>query len=109
MEISDRHVGFNIGGEGKPDERLLKTAHHILERWAEFESELAAFLVSEIEANDYFAPYTGEIQRLIIDDVCLFWPDRPEDGMIYFTEGEDGRLWRCDYVNGKPQNLGFDD
>jgi len=109
VEVGGSHVGFNIGGEPKPNEGLLATAHQILNRWPDFEGEVTTFLASEIGANEFFAPYAAEIQQLVIDDICLFWPERPDDGMIYFSGGEGDRVWRCDYVNAKPQNLGFDD
>ena len=108
VELGGRQVGFKIGGEGKPDERMLQAAYGIIAQWNDFEHALAAFLVSETEANEFFPPYATEIEQLVIDDICLFWPERPKDGMIYFRGGEDERLWRCDYVNGKPQSLGFD-
>jgi hypothetical protein len=38
------------------------------------------------------------------------WPDRPDDGMIYFDgPGTEERIWRCDYVGRRAQDLGFDD
>jgi hypothetical protein len=28
--------------------------------------------------------------------------------MLFFEGGEEGRVWRCDYINRKPNGLGFD-
>ena len=42
------------------------------------------------------------------EDVWLFWPDRPDNGMIYFQVPDESRVWRCDYVSRKPRGPGFD-
>lgn len=107
--LERRKIGFAIGGKWTPDNSLLNAAHRIIARWPEFESKLAAFLVAEVQANDFLAPYFDEIQRLVIGEICLVFPQPPGNGMIYFSGGKGNRLWRCDYLNGKPQNLGFDD
>jgi hypothetical protein len=52
--------------------------------------------------------WSKEMAELTIEDVCLFWPDRPNDGMIYFHGPDETRVWRCDYVNREPRDLGFD-
>lgn len=46
---------------------------------------------------------------MFLEEVCLFWPERPNDGMLYFkTENETGRLWHSDYRNRTPVGLSFD-
>jgi hypothetical protein len=56
----------------------------------------------------HLAPFAGEIRQLVIEDVCLFWPTRPDDGMIYFKGPNAFRVWRCDYIGRTPVALGFD-
>ena len=106
--VGSRTIGFKIGGEGKPDERLLTHAHDIVRALPQFEQLVSAFLADEARHVKYLASFGDEICKLSIDDVCLFWPDRPDDGMIYFKGPNELRLWRCDYVARKPLGLGFD-
>jgi hypothetical protein len=40
--------------------------------------------------------------------VCLFWPERPNDGMLYFKGPDETRVWRSDYRNRLAEGLGFD-
>ena len=63
----------------------------------------------EAESRDYPEDAKSELARLEIDNISLFWPDRPNDGMIFFRGSEhDNRLWRCDYIARKPTGLGCD-
>ena len=66
------------------------------------------FLADEARTVKCLTQYADEIRQLAIQDVCLFWPDRPDDGMIYFKGPDEFKVWRCDYVARKPQGLGFD-
>jgi hypothetical protein len=51
----------------------------------------------------------AELANLKIENISLCWPDRPEDGMIFFRRSEnDIGLWRCDYIARKPTGLGCD-
>jgi hypothetical protein len=52
---------------------------------------------------------SGEIRQLRLEFVGLLWPDRPNDGLLYFNGPNEYRVWRCDYISRKPQILGFDD
>jgi hypothetical protein len=38
----------------------------------------------------------------------LFWPHRPNDGMIFFDGPDECRCWRCDLIGRVPVGLGFD-
>ena len=106
--VSGRTVGFKIGGEGRPDAKLIAHAQDIVRALPDFEQSVSSFLVSEIQTAKHLAQFADEIRQLTIDDVCLFWPDRPDDGMIYFKGPDEFKVWRCDYVARKPQGLGFD-
>lgn len=99
-------VGFGIGGRQTPDPALIRHAVDILNDYSHFKAMVADFLKAE---TVHFKEYEEEIERLTIDDVCLCWPERPNDGMIYFNGPDDCRVWRCDYVSRKPKGLGFDD
>ena len=106
--IGSKTVGFMIGGEGKPDARLIAHAHDIVRSLPEFEQSVSEFLAGEARTVKHLTRFTDEIRQLTIEDVCLFWPDRPDDGMIYFKGPDEFRVWRCDYVARKPRGLGFD-
>ena len=62
----------------------------------------------EAETANFDALYTNEIRRLRLESICLFWPKRPSDGMLYLEGGLRNRIWRFDYVGRKPAGLGFD-
>ena len=100
-------AGFEIqiSGTPHPDPALLAHAADILQRKEAFLAEIIAFTKSEGET---VRSYRDEIAGLRVERVCLFWPDRPDDGMVFFSGGRDYRLWRCDYVARKPRGLGFD-
>lgn len=101
----DDVLNFAIAGTEEPDSRLINHALDILSNCRRFRAMMDEFLRSEIGR---LAGYEREIEQLTIDEVCLFWPDRPDDGMIYFNCPNDIRVWRCDYIGGKPRCLGFD-
>ncbi len=106
VAVADRSVGFKIGGESKPDSALIEHARDIVRGFAEFNKTVCEFLAMETRRIPGAA---DEIRQLVIQDVMLFWPKRPDDGMIYFKGPDKYRVWRCDYVGRKPRNLGFDD
>ena len=87
---------------------LLAHAADILRKRDAFVAAVSQFLKEEAEKIRSPRSYRDEIEGLKIDRVCLFWPERPDDGMISFSGGRDYRLWRCDYVARQPKGLGFD-
>jgi len=107
--VGSRTVGFKIGGKGKPDTLLIAHAHDIVRSLPDFEGSVFAFLADEALTAKHLTRFADEIRLLTIEDICLFWPDRPDDGMIYFKGSDEFRVWRCDYIARKPQRLGFDD
>ena len=94
--VGGRSIAFTIGGRGRPDARLIAHAHDIVRSLPEFEQSVTAFLADEARKVKHLAEVADEIRQLAIEDVCLFWPDRPDDGMIYFKGPDEFRLWRCD-------------
>jgi len=98
-------IGFEIGGDHTPDERLIAHAVDISNQPAEFMSMVAVFLETEAKRNKRMA---DEIRQLVLESVCLWWPQRPDDGMLYFAGPDKYRIWRCDYRKRKPVGLGFD-
>lgn len=109
ITVGSRTLGCKIGGESQPDSRLMAHAHDIVRSLPEFEQLVSAFLADEARTVKHLTRFADEIQQLRIEDVCLFWPDRPDDGMIYFKGPDESRVWRCDYVGRKPRGLGFDE
>jgi hypothetical protein len=94
-----------IGGGAAPDENLLAHAREVAANHDHFSESVSSFLRSEA-AN--FPGAEKEILSLQLESLGLFWPARPNDGMLFFEGGEEGRVWRCDYINRKPSGLGFD-
>ena len=98
---------FTIGGGEQPDATLLAHAHDILDDYESF-TKLVVDCI-ESESSDYPGEVKAELAGLAIDDIALFWPDRPDDGMIFFSgPNDDVRLWRCDYIARRPTGLGCD-
>lgn len=104
-KVGDQQVRFLIGGKDAPDPTLLAQAVAILEDFDRFCRTVHEFLKREAMARPRF---TQEILQLRVADVCLFWSDRPNDSMIYFSGPDRFRVWHCDYVNREPVALAFD-
>jgi hypothetical protein len=107
---TDRDVGFRfqISGIVEPDKALLAHAADILQNKDDFIARVMQCVRSEAELVRSLRPYRDEIDGLRVERVCLFWPNRPDDGMIFLSGGRDYRLWRCDYIARQPKGLGFD-
>jgi hypothetical protein len=103
--IDGRAIRFLIGGDDLPDQGLVQHAVAILDDIEAFRRRIRGFLQVEAAAKPRFA---NEIKQLEISHVCLWWPNRRDDGMIYFTGPDRFRVWRCDYIDGTPTSLGFD-
>lgn len=104
-ETSAHSFTIRMGGKNAPDVSLVQHARDVVSSAAEFERQITEFLMREALS---FKAGESEILALRLESLNLFWPKRPNDGMIYFDGGHDGRVWRCDYINRKPQSLGFD-
>ncbi len=107
VDVHGRRITFTLGGDLAPDPALLAHARDIVAELDAFEIRVREFLKAEAAAIGD-AEARAEIESLKLDDVCLFWPDRPNDGMIYFAGASDERLWRCDYVQRECRSLGCD-
>ena len=99
-------VRFQITGDRTPDPRLLVHAQDIAANFPAFQEMVRATL--EAEAATFNPFYTEEIKGLRLESIHLFWPKRPDDGMLYLAGGRNDRLWRFDYVHRRPAGLGFD-
>ena len=98
---------FTIGGKNEPDAALLAHAHEILRDYDAFRKMVKDCI--EAESREYPKNARAEVAALEIDDISLCWPDRPDDGMIFFRGSDhDVGIWRCDYVARKPRGLGCD-
>jgi len=105
--LEGREVTFAIGGSDGPDEKLIEHAVAIVDDFGAFCAMVEAFLRDEARAMPEVA---DEIATLKLEAITLSWPDRPDDGMLWFEGLEESyRIWRCDYVGRKPVGLGFDD
>jgi hypothetical protein len=105
--VGGAHVCVQIGGRYTPDAELIAHARDILREFSRFQVGVATFL--EAEANrEAWVAFGEEIRSLKIRDICLFWPDRPDDGMIFFDGPDECRCWRCDYSARTPTCLNFD-
>ena len=106
VTIGDRKINLQIGGESEPDARLLRHAREIVSAFEEFEAKVTSCLEA---GKPQFKAHEQEIEHLQIESIALYWPERPEDGMIYFQGPDKYRLWRCDIIQRTPTGLGFDD
>ena len=80
-----RPICFQIGGRYEPDSALIDRGRDILGSFDRFSAEVAAFLAAQA-ARDALAPFAVEIRALAIQDICLFWPRRPDDGRFRRSE-----------------------
>jgi hypothetical protein len=96
-----------IAGDAEPDSRLLPHARDLFTN----PSTLLAAVPGVLNRAAVEIPEaTEEILGLHVESVSLFWPDAPDDGMVYFDgPSTDERVWRCDYTERRLQPLGFDD
>jgi hypothetical protein len=96
-----------MAGDDQPSPHLIQHARDIFAS----PDKLFADVVPVLKAAGEEIPVAArEILGLQIESVALMWPDRPEDGMIYFDgPGTEERIWRCDYIGRRPRDLGFDD
>ena len=99
-------IGFLVAGSERPDSGLLETARTVLASSESFMAAVQEYLRREADRGGALAE---ESQALRLEEVCLFWPNRPKDGMLYFKGSDpERRVWRCDWLNGIPQPLGYD-
>jgi hypothetical protein len=97
-----------MAGRAMPDPNLLAHAREVAENPEQFCEMIAFFLRSEASALSAFPSAQEEVLSLRLESLNLFFPSRPNDGMLYFEGGKDNRVWRCDYIGRKPDGLGFD-
>ena len=107
----DNRASFQLKlgeGDSEPDPELIAAAREIVGVPTQFCDIVRAFLERSINEDPDFGDFAGEIRALEVEDFSLFSAGSPNNGMIYFRDGLSGRVWRCDYVDRKPKNLGFD-
>jgi hypothetical protein len=107
VTVAGQPVTIQIGGRYEPDAALIGRAREIVASIDRFAAEVAAFL-EDYASRPEWQPAADEIRALSIRDICLFWPNRPDDGMIFFDGPDECRCWRCDLADGIPVSLGFD-
>jgi len=100
-------LGFEIviSGTKEPDRQLLAHAREIFRNHSDFVSNVLGQIKIESETVRGLRRYREEIDGLRIERVYL---SRPDDGRIYFSGGQDDRLWLCEYIGGQAKGLGFD-
>lgn len=101
----NRPIRVRVGGEREPDRQLVDRAVHLFEDFEAFKSQIVEFLRLEGAARPHLA---DALRVLTIGEVCLFWPDRPGDAMVFFAAPDSCRIWHCDYLGGQPSGLSFD-
>jgi hypothetical protein len=97
VTLGERTVVIGIGGDTTPDGRLIEHAVDIVEGFDAFTERVERFL--ETEAAKMPEEIAEEVSALVLDGVYLFWPKRPNDGMLYFEGPDQYRVWRCDYID----------
>jgi len=107
--LGDRTIELKVGGEGQPDGALLEHARRITADLAGFEERVARFLAREVEQERHLRPYAEEIRHLRMNELCFFWPERPNAVMVCFAGPDPYRLWRCECADGSFYGFAFDD
>jgi hypothetical protein len=88
-----------------PSTEVVAHARDIVRTFDAFENEVREVL--ESVACKAPPEMAREIRSLRIESVNL---NSPGEGMIWLTGAAvEFRLWRCDYVSGRPRGPGFDD
>lgn len=97
-----------IGGDDRPDERLLAHARDIYTAPEKLVGQVNDLLRKE--AHD-FPDWREEMSGLYMADVALLWPDDPDGGIIYLDAPErTERRWQCDLVDRQAvEPLSYDD
>lgn len=106
LEGDEGDLRISIAGDGMPDVRLLERARVVAADRLAFHRRMRSFL--EREAANVWG-HEVEVHSLRPQSLDLFWPERPDAGMVYFAGGAQGRVWRCDWIDGEPTGFGFDD
>ncbi|MBW3625443.1 MAG: DUF2262 domain-containing protein [Armatimonadetes bacterium] len=109
VTLNGKEVEFNIGGEGKPDERLIAHTYEFVANMTEFEAMLADFLEREIRDERHLNLYADEIRQLELKGIHQLWPNNPHYAEIIFKGPDEYKIWGCGYADRKLFNLGFDD
>lgn len=105
VQTEHRKFKIYIAGKKAPEPTLLPHAREVASQSQEFEDKIVRFLADQASS---FPGGEDEVRSLQLESLNLFWPNRPEDGMVYFDGGGEGRVWRCDYIKKNPVALGFD-
>ena len=97
-----------VGGDDRPDERLLAHARDIYTAPGKLAGQVNELLRKE--AHD-LPDWTDEIRGLHLADIALLWPDDPEGGIVYLDGPEPGeRRWQCDLKDRQATGpLSYDD
>jgi len=106
VSVGAATLGFRIGGSALPGAPLISHARDIVQHFDGFQERLSAFFADEARRHPALA---GAIEQLELEGIDLCWPERPDDGMIYFRSPDAEKVWRCDYVDRTLSGLGFDD
>lgn len=105
--LNGRPVTFQIGGRYEPDLVLIANARAICGAFDRFQVSVTAFLTEEAK-KDSWSPFTDEIRSLVIHDVALFWPNHPDEGIVFFQGCDPCHHWRCFLTGQTPVVLNFD-
>jgi len=95
-----------VAGTQRPHSSLLAAARALSAHPGNLQAQVSSLLRA---FADRVPEAATEVLALQIEAVRLTNPDRPGDGMIYFSGADPNRVWRCDFVEGVPTGLGFDD
>lgn len=107
IHVARDKVILGLAGDATaPAPELLRRATQIIEDYADLSSKVDALLAVEAPK---FRHDRDAVLNLRIEQIDLHNPAAPNRGMIYFANANDDRAWRCDYEDGNPRHLGYDD
>ncbi|HEX8409607.1 MAG TPA: hypothetical protein VF883_12125 [Thermoanaerobaculia bacterium] len=97
-----------IGGDDRPDERLLAHARDIFTAPGKLIGQFNDLVRKEAHE---FPDWADEISGLHLETVSLLWPDDPDGGIVYLDGRDTGeRRWQCDLENRQlTGSLSYDD
>jgi len=103
VQHDGRELRFSVGGtETAPDAALLGSVRSLLARFSDTERSAIEFLRSrETDLRQ---------ARLDFYSFDFIWEAKPDNFALEFlANGDDSRVWRVEFVDGQPSEIGYDD
>ena len=101
---------ISVSGFQEPDPELLNEARRIHSQRTSYVAKVHEYLREQSLRDSDLVPFREEIRSLRVESVNIWRTENDQpSGMIYFSGGDKGRVWRCDFSGDTFSCLGFDD